>query len=368
MQRQLGVGVLGLHEGLTMLVALTRPERPAGLGGPVWRPAHARAVAGCDLRPEKLAAARARCPGLFYTSDYGAMLARDDVDIVAIYTPDPLHGDHIRRAFAAGKHVICTKPLVNTLDDARALARLAPTTTCKLLVGQSTRFFEPFARQRAAYERGEIGRLELLDAHYVHRMDWFYEKSPWAATESDWVFLGMSHPLDLAVWYLGQVDEVHALASFSALARRYGARSPDICSVHLRGGTAVGRVLGHYGLHEVHSARNPIELWLCGDAGSSLAQYHGMRYVYTNPDGTTHEEDSLASRRTYYFNDEVHGSHHGEFANYVEYFARALIEGTPYRPDLREGLEVFCVMEAVRRAIARNAAVLVDEVRGELAG
>ncbi len=52
--------------------------------------------------------------------------------------------------------------------------------------------------------------LELVDAHYNHRMDWYYEKSPWVAPGTDWVFLGLSHPVDLVRWYLGSIDEVQA--------------------------------------------------------------------------------------------------------------------------------------------------------------
>ena len=54
--------------------------------------------------------------------------------------------------------------------------------------------------------------------------------------------------------------------------------------------------------------------------------------------------------RAYYFNNEVHGMHYGEFANYAEYFARSLLEGRDYSPDLEEGLETYCLMEAIRRS------------------
>ena len=158
---------------------------------------------------------------------------RSDVDIVAIYTPDHLHGKHIIRAFEAGKHVICTKPIVNSLEDARKVLAAAQRTGRKLLVGQSTRFFESFQRQRRAFEQGNIGDLELVDAHYIHRMDWYYEKSQWATTETDWVFLGLSHPTDLIRWYLGEIAEVHAFGTHSALARKYNVRSFDIYSVNV---------------------------------------------------------------------------------------------------------------------------------------
>jgi predicted dehydrogenase len=337
--RRKGVGVVGLHEGRTLLLALaTRTSR-------------AYPVAGCDLNPAKIEAARTELPGLFLTTDYAAMLARPDVDIVAIYTPDAHHGAHIVQAFEAGKDVICTKPLVNSLDDARAVLEAGRRTGRRLMVGQSSRFFEPFRRQRAAVERGDLGTLELVDAHYIHRMDWLYDKSPWAATDTDWVFLGMSHPIDLLRWHLGPIRQVQAYGSTSELGRRYGLKSPDIYIVNAAAEDGrLGRAMGHYGAHELPSARNCIECVLYGSRSTSLAQYHDMRHIYLAPDGTEVTEDHLYAGRHYYFNSEVHGMHYGEFANYAEYFAAALIDGTPHSPGLEEGVETLCIMEAVRRS------------------
>lgn len=365
----LGVGVVGLHEGRTLLVALNHViPPPVGLTtGDRTRAPHARAVAGCDLSADKIAAARADCPNLFYTQDYAELLARPEVEIVAIYTPDQFHGDHIVQAFEAGKHVICTKPLVNSVEDARRVLAAGRRTGRKLLVGQSTRFFESFQRQRRAYEAGDVGAVELLEAHYIHRMDWYYEKSAWVASGTDWVYLGLSHPLDLARWYLGRMDEVFAYGTQSALAREYGARSFDIYTVNLKAASGqIGRVLGHYGLHELPSARNCIELVLYGAGGTSRAQYHDMRFSYTRPDGTEVTEDMLYSQRGYYFNNEVHGMHYGEFANYAEYFAQALLAGLDYSPGLEEGLETFCVMEAVRQSAQSGLPVKVAPLLAEI--
>jgi predicted dehydrogenase len=278
-----------------------------------------------------------------------------------------LHGEHLVQAFEAGKHVICTKPLVNSFEDARRVLDAGRRTDRNLLVGQSTRFFEPFRRQRLAYERGEIGEAELVDAHYVHRMDWYYEKSPWAASETDWVFLGLSHPVDLVRWYLGSIAEVHALGARSALGRGYGVRGFDLYAVNLRAADGrVGRAMGHYGLRELPSARNAIELVLYGAAGTSLAQYHDMRYLHTAPDGTEVTEDPLYAKRAYYFNNEVHGMHYGEFANYAEHFASALLDGRKAAPGLEEGIETFCVMEAIRRSAEGGQPVPVGPLLAEV--
>ncbi len=351
---QKGLGVLGLHEGATLLLSLGRAP-------------HVRAVAACDLDRAKLDALRPHVPGVLLTTEYAELLAHPEVEIVAIYTPDALHGEHVEQAFRAGKNVICTKPLVNSVEAARRVLAAARATGRRLLVGQSTRFFEPFVRQRGAFERGELGALELVDAHYVHRMDWFYAKSPWAARETDWVFLGLSHPVDLAVWYLGPIEAVQAYGSTSALGRAHGLAGFDVYVVNLRAADGrVGRVLGHYGLRELPTARNAIELVLYGADGTSMAQYHDMRYVHTGPDGTEVTEDPLYALRHHYFNSEVHGMHYGEFAAYAEHFAGALLDGTPHAPDLEEGLRVFCVMEAIRRSAHAGREVSVAPLLREV--
>lgn len=337
--RRKGVGVVGLHEGRTLLLSLDT------------RTAKAYPVAGCDLNPGKIDACRAELPGLFYTTDYASMLARPDVDIVAIYTPDAHHADHITAAFEAGKDVICTKPLVNSFEHARRILEVGRRTGRRLLVGQSTRFFEPFQRQRAGFDKGELGALELVDAHYIHRMDWYYAKSPWAAKETDWVYLGLSHPVDLLRWYLGRITTVQAFSATSALGRAHSLAGPDVYVVNaVNAAGAIGRAMGHYGCHELPAARNCIELMLYGSSGSSLAQYHDMKYIHRAPDGTEVTEDHLYAGRHYYFNSEVHGMHYGEFANYADAFAGAIIDRTPCSPGLEEGVETFCVMEAARRA------------------
>ncbi len=114
------------------------------------------------------------------------------------------------------------------------------------------------------------------------------------------------------------------------------------------------------------SARNSIELMLYGSRNSSLAQYHDMRFKYTRDDGTELCEDPLYELRHYYFNSEIHGMHYGEFANYAEYFARALVNGSAYSPTLEEGIETFCVMEATRRSARTGRPVAVGPLLDEV--
>src|SRR3954470_21214346 len=136
--KKLGLGVLGLGEGRSII--------SAGVHSELWD-----VVALCDLNQEL---GRERCAefGLsekILTTSLDALLANPAVDVVGIYTPDRLHAEHVIRALQAGKHVICTKPFIDRLDQAPALIAAAKQSGRRVLVGQSSRFFAPFARQRA---------------------------------------------------------------------------------------------------------------------------------------------------------------------------------------------------------------------------
>ena len=58
------------------------------------------------------------------TADYRELVARPDIDMVGIYSPDHLHMEHIEAAAAAGKHIICTKPMVVSLEQARRVVQV----------------------------------------------------------------------------------------------------------------------------------------------------------------------------------------------------------------------------------------------------
>src|SRR5438132_14238779 len=111
---QIGLGVIGVNAtnmGSTVRLLQEVPDLRYDL----------RAI--CAARAEPLAALAREWSVPFHTTDYRALVERPDVDVVAIYSPDHLHADHCRAALAASKHVICTKPMVTSLADARELVQ-----------------------------------------------------------------------------------------------------------------------------------------------------------------------------------------------------------------------------------------------------
>jgi predicted dehydrogenase len=353
--RRFGFGVVGLGEGKALVKGLEgHPEL--------------NVVAVCDTDEALLADVVRRYAVPHGTTDMAELLARADVDVVAIYTPDALHLEHVLAAFAAGKHVICTKPLVTDLAEARAVvdaARAHPGQ--RLMVGQGSRFFGPMQHQRRAFERGRLGRLSFVDAAYVHDMRWFYEGREWARSEAfDLLRACCSHPVDLARWYLGDVDEVHAYANRSDTAAQAGFHGFDTFTVNLRSADGrIGRVLGMFGLEQPHAVRPWIELGLYGDGGSFVASYPQLQAVIKlrgQPERTEHYFEECY----HYFQFEGVNHHAGEFLDYAQYFAECLVRGETAQPDAVDGFATMAALEAIDASIRSGRPERVERL-GEAA-
>ena len=80
----------------------------------------------------------------YWTDDYRELVGRDDVDVVCVFSPDHLHAEHCIAALEHQKHVVCTKPMVTAIEDARRLVSLVRDNKRKFLVGQTMRFDRQF--------------------------------------------------------------------------------------------------------------------------------------------------------------------------------------------------------------------------------
>lgn len=99
-----------------------------------------------------------------------ALIARADVDVVHICTPNATHADLARKAIAAGKAVICEKPLATSVDDARELKALADQAGVVTGVPFVYRFYPAVREARDRISRGDAGRLWMLHGSYLQ--DW----------------------------------------------------------------------------------------------------------------------------------------------------------------------------------------------------
>lgn len=338
--REFNIGIIGLGEGKGLLKGLHgHPEL--------------HVVAICDANPQLLAEmAKQFGVARTYTDD-ATFMAHEGMDIVVVYTPDQLHIRHIRMAFQAGRHVICTKPLVNTLDEAvEVMALQKQFPDLRLMVGQSSRFFGPMLKQQEAIVAGRLGELQFVDTRYVHDMRWFYENRPWAREKDfDLIMACCSHPVDLARRIMGDVEEVHAFANRSKTAEEAGFHGDDTFVISYRFANGrIGRSLGLYGLEHIHQFQPWIEVAAYGSRGTYIASYPQLEAIVKYQGEDEHKlawfEDTY-----HYFQFEGVNHHAGEFTNYTEAFARGLVTGEPVMPDAEDGLKTLATLEAIRTSI-----------------
>ena len=205
----LRLGILGLGEG--------RSTMSAALNSPKWE---LKKI--CDLN-EALCRHRAEEFNFHkYTLKFDDLLNDPEIDVIGIYTPDKFHAAHVKAALSHGKHVVCTKPFIDDLAEAKSIIDLVNSTGKKVFVGQSSRFFEPMRRQRKDYEEGVIGELITVEAYYHADHRWFLEKGWSLENAFKWLYGGLSHPVDLVRWYLPDITEVMGYGMLSANGKKGG--------------------------------------------------------------------------------------------------------------------------------------------------
>jgi len=98
---------------------------------------------------------------------YQALLESDEVDAVYLPLPNSLHSEWVLRALAAGKHVLCEKPLALHAAEVREMEAAAREADLVLMEAMAYRLHPQYLRLRELVLEGELGRLRLIRAHYA---------------------------------------------------------------------------------------------------------------------------------------------------------------------------------------------------------
>lgn len=187
----------------------------------------------CDPSPAARGAALAALsPAGGAHADLGPLLADPEVDAIYVATPNHLHRAAVEAAAAAGKAVLCEKPI--DLDIARVDACRSEigSLTDRVMVGFNRRFDPSFADVRARVAAGEIGELEQLT---IISRDPAPPPAAYVAT-SGGLFRDMTiHDLYMARFFLGEIVEVTARGANLVSAEIASAGDVDGAVTVLRG-------------------------------------------------------------------------------------------------------------------------------------
>ncbi len=145
-----------------------------------------------------------------FTDDYRQLLAREDIDVVSICTPNEEHEAMAIAALEAGKHVYIDKPLAVTADGARRIAEAAAKAPGFTRVVFNNRYLPATMRAKELVEQGRIGEVLTFSARYLHSGS-IDPNRPigWKQGLQGGVLLDLgSHALDLLTWLAGQPRRV----------------------------------------------------------------------------------------------------------------------------------------------------------------
>ncbi|MEU4569994.1 Gfo/Idh/MocA family oxidoreductase [Micromonospora sp. NPDC023956] len=139
-------------------------------------PARVRMSLICGRDAGKVADAADRLGWEGHTTDWRDLVARDDIDVVDVCTPGDSHAEIALAALAAGKHVLCEKPLANTVEEARTMAAAAATARTsgvRSMCGFNYRRVPAVTMMRDLVAAGRLGVIRHVRATYLQ--DWIVD-------------------------------------------------------------------------------------------------------------------------------------------------------------------------------------------------
>jgi predicted dehydrogenase len=230
-----------------------------------------RMVAICGRSGGAVADAAAKLGWESYETDWRRLVERDDVGLVDVSTPGSSHAEIAIEALAAGKHVLCEKPLANTVAEAEAMAAAAERAASqgvRSMVGFNYRRVPAVELARRLIADGRLGVVRHVRAVYLQ--DWIVDPSfplVWRlrAEEAGSGALGDigAHIVDLSQHLLGD-----RIASVSALAETFVRERP------LPGGGGTGPV-----------TVDDAALFVARFAGGAVATFEATRFATGRKNG-----------------------------------------------------------------------------------
>lgn len=188
-----------------------------------------RIVAICDINPAALTETGERFGIADRVTDFDALLARADIDVIDICTPPRLHLPQTLAALAAGKHVICEKPLCASLAEVDRVAAAAEAARGLLMPVLQYRFGDGIEQVREIIAGGLAGKpyVATAETFWTRRPEYYAVpwRGKWASELGGALISQAIHLHDIATHLMGPVERV-----FGRLATRVNAIEVEDCA------------------------------------------------------------------------------------------------------------------------------------------
>ncbi len=336
----------------------------------------------------KAAAAADRFGWAASATDWREVISRDDIDVVDICTPGDTHAEIAIAALEAGKHVLCEKPLANSVAEAEAMvaaAEAARQRGVRSMVGFSYRRVPAVALMRQMVAEGAVGQIRHVRGRYLQ--DWIVDPEfplVWrlrkeVAGSGALGDIG-AHILDMAQFVTGQritgvaaqtetfvrrrplPDGGGALGAATAGGGETGEVTVDDAAVVLA--RTDGGALGTFEATRFATGRkNTIVLEINGSEGSLVFEFEDMNALsyFRASDGDRSGFARIdVTEPTHPYVGSWWPPGHGlgyehTFVNQARDFLDAIASGTDPSPSFADGAQVQHLLEAVETSAAADA-------------
>ncbi|MFD1536122.1 Gfo/Idh/MocA family protein [Nonomuraea guangzhouensis] len=326
---------------------------------------------------EHTAAAAARLGWADTETDWREVVSRDDVQIVDICTPGDSHAEIAIAALAAGKHVICEKPLANSVAEAEAMVRAAASSSGKNMVAFNYRRVPAVALARRYVEEGRLGEIRHVRAQYLQ--DWIVDAEfplVWRL-QKDKAGSGSlgdigAHIIDTAQFITGQnIVGVSALTETFVKERPLSPGSSETGPVTVDdaalfiGRLSGGAVASFEATRFATGRKNALRIELNGSLGSLAFDFEAMNELWVSEGGSGFKRILVTEPDHPYaaaWWPPGHGlGYEHTFTHEIKDFLEAIAQGDDPAPSFADGLRVQRVLAAVERSAADSSRFTVVE-------
>ncbi|PZE55933.1 gfo/Idh/MocA family oxidoreductase [Curtobacterium sp. MCLR17_044] len=341
--------------------------------------------------PERTEAARQQYGWQSASTDWRAVVADPDIDVVDVVSPGSSHVEIAIAALQAGKHVLCEKPLANTVAEAEAMTAAADSARAqgvRAMVGFSYRRVPAIAFARQLVQDGRIGTVRQVRALYLQ--DWLADEDGPMTWRLDKSLAGSGALGDIGAHAIDLVEHVTgaSLATVSGTLETFVTERPLMAegvglsgtassergqvtvddaaffTARLGGGAADGAIGTFEATRYATGRKNGLTLEISGSEGAiqfDLEAMNELRLYESNaPAGeqgfrrilvTEPEHPYMAA---WWPTGHLIGYEH-TFSHQVKDFVDAIVAGTDPSPSFADGLHVQRVLDAVERSAAAGS-------------
>lgn len=275
------------------------------------------------------------------------LFADPEIDAVSICAANYAHAELSIKALAAGKHVLCEKPMAVTLEDCEAMLAAAEKAGKRLMIGQNQRLAKAHVCAKEMLEKGEIGKVVSFRSSFGHggpetwsispgKDTWFFDKK--RAAMGAMADLGI-HKTDLLRFLLGQ-DVVRTTARLCTLDKRgpddklIGVDDNAFCIYEMSGG-AFGTMTASWTYYGAE------------DNSTVLYGTEGIMRIYDDPAHSIVVIKADGSRE-FYDVEQIQTNDNQTASGVIDEFVSAVIEE---RPSIFDAADVINSMKAVFASI-----------------